>query len=74
MQRHAHGCRGAEIYWDYAKDTSVYEDLKAELEAYTDEERKRDAASAEQLAQMAIDETEREDNFLNVWGDKLPLI
>ena len=71
---HYHGCRGADIYWDYAKDTSVYEDLKAELEAYTDEERKRDAASAEQLAQMAIDETEREDNFLNVWGDKLPLI
>ncbi len=71
---HYHNCRGASIYWDYAKNTSVYEDLKNELYAYTDAERERDALSAKQLAQMAIDETEREDNFLNVWGDKLPLV
>jgi lipopolysaccharide biosynthesis glycosyltransferase len=71
---HYHNCRGADIYWSYAKSTSVYDELKTELESYTDEERKRDALSAEQLAQMAIDEAAREDNFLNVWGDKLPLV
>lgn len=71
---HYHSCRGADIYWSYAKSTSVYDELKTELESYTDEERKRDALSAEQLAQMAIDEAAREDNFLNVWGDKLPLV
>ena len=67
-------CRGADIYWSYAKDTSVYEDLNKELLAYSDKERARDHASAMQLMQMAIDETERKDNFLNVWGDKLPLV
>ena len=61
---HYHECRGADIFWSYAKTTSVYDMLKAELEAYTDEERQRDAESARQLAQMAIDETNREDNFL----------
>ena len=71
---HYHDCRCADIFWDYAEKTNVCESLKAELDAYTDEERKRDAVSAQQLAQMAIDETSRKDNFLNVWGDKLPLI
>lgn len=71
---HYHGCRCADVFWSYAKDTCVYDDLMAELDAYTDEQRERDAVSAEQLAQMAIDETAREDNFLNVWGDKLPLV
>lgn len=71
---HYHDCRCAEVFWSYAKDTCVYDALKAELEAYTDKERERDEASANQLAQMAAEETAREDNFLNVWGDKLPLI
>ena len=30
---HYHECRCAEIFWSYAKDTSVYDILKAELEA-----------------------------------------
>ena len=71
---HYHSCRGANIYWDYAKETSVYESLLSELGAYTDEERKRDKLSSEQLALMATNETMRKDNFLNVWGDKLPLV
>ncbi|MBO5338742.1 MAG: glycosyltransferase family 8 protein [Clostridia bacterium] len=71
---HYHSCRCADVFWSYAKETCVYNDLLAELESYTDEQRERDAVSAEQLAQMAIDETAREDNFLNVWGDKLPLV
>ena len=70
---HYHECRGAEIFWSYARETSVYDELKAELDAYTDEQRQRDKESAEHLYQMAIDETERKDNFLNIWGDKLPL-
>ena len=67
-------CRGADVYWSYAKNTSVYEDLTKELSAYSDEARRRDRDSAIQLLQMAIEETERKDNFLNVWGDKLPLV
>ncbi len=70
---HYRDCKCADIFWEYAKNTSVYDVLKSELESYTDEQRERDASSAEHLAQMALDETNREDNFLNVWGDKLPL-
>ncbi len=67
-------CRGAEIFWRYAKMTSVYDVLLNELENYTDEEKARDAASAENLYQMAISETAKEDAFYKVWKDKLPLI
>ena len=60
---HYQRCRGADIFWKYAKETSVYETLMAELNAYTDKERKRDKESADNLYQMAIDETNREDNY-----------
>ena len=71
---HYHSCRCADIFWEYAKETSVYDKLKAELDNYTNEQRENDAASAVHLAQIAADEIAREDNFLNVWGDKLPLV
>ena len=60
---HYHQCRGADIFWSYAKETSVYDMLQNELNAYTDEERQRDKESADNLYQMAIDETNREDNY-----------
>ena len=62
---HYHECRGADIFWEYASKTSVYGLLKAELDAYTDEQKKNDALSAEHLHQMALDEINRSDNFLN---------
>ena len=71
---HYHNCKCADIFWKYAKDTCVYNCLVTQLDNYTDEERQRDMSSAEQLLQMAIDEIAREDNFFNVWGDKLPLV
>ena len=71
---HYHECRGADIFWKYAKKTSVYDILLDELEKYTDEERARDTASGENLYQMAIEETAREDSFYKVWKDKLPLV
>ncbi len=60
---HYHNCRGADIFWSYAEKTSVCDMLRAELDAYTDEERERDQKSAENLYQMAIDETNRPDNY-----------
>lgn len=71
---HYHNCKCADFFWQYAKDTCVYNSLITTLNNYTDEERQRDAGSAEQLLQMAVDEISREDNFFNVWGDKLSLI
>ncbi len=58
-------CRGADVYMSYAKKTEMYAEIKAELDAYTDKDRERDRASSENLAKMAIDETNRKDNFLN---------
>lgn len=59
-------CRCADIFWDYASKTEVYDELRGELAAYTDEERERDRLSGEHLYQMAIDETNKEDNYQNL--------
>ena len=61
---HYADCRHGEIFWRYARETSVYEEICAVLQAYTDEQRTRDAESCDRLLQLAIDETNREDNFL----------
>lgn len=60
---HYHKCRGADIFWEYAKETSVYDTLQAELEAYTDEQRENDRISGEQLLELAITETNKKDNY-----------
>ena len=62
---HYADCPYADIFWSYAKETKVYDMILAELNAYTDEERQRDRESCDRLMQTAIDETNREDNFLN---------
>lgn len=63
---HYHDCGGADIFWACAKDTEMYEAIKADLEAYTDEERERDRLSADNLYQMAIDETASEHNYQRI--------
>jgi lipopolysaccharide biosynthesis glycosyltransferase len=62
---HYKDCRFGDFFWKYAEQTSVYDSIRAILDAYTDEQRKNDAASCDRLMQMAIGETNREDNFLN---------
>ena len=62
---HYHDCRGADIFWSYAKETSVYGMLQDELNAYTDEDRQRDKASADNLYQMASDEISNPNNYQN---------
>ncbi len=59
-----HDCRHGDIFWSYAEKTEVYEDIRAVLEAYTDEERQRDQLSCEKLLALAVSETNREDHFL----------
>ncbi len=60
---HYHDCRHGDIFWKYADKTEVYADIKAELDSYTDEQRARDAASAERLLNTAVSETHRDDTF-----------
>lgn len=61
---HFKNCRFQEYFWKYAKETPVYEEILEVLDDYTDEERAEDVASCDRLLQTAIDETNREDNYL----------
>ena len=62
---HYSDCRLGEYFWKYAKETSVYEEIRSILENYKDEQRERDKASADKLLATAVAETNREDNFQN---------
>lgn len=61
---HYEDCRMGDIFWKYAKDTAVYDDIRSILDGYTDEQKEKDAASAEKLLALAVSETNREDNFM----------
>ena len=43
----------SDIFWKYAKETKYYDELKKELESYTDEQRQKDAKGAENMVAMA---------------------
>ena len=62
---HYSDCRYGDVFWSYAKDTSVYEQILEELNAYTDEKKEKDLISAQRLEALAAEEIAREDNFLN---------
>ncbi len=69
---HYEECRSADIFWRYAKETSVYATLREELLCYTDAERERDRISGENLKSLAISEINKEDNFLAIISKKEP--
>lgn len=62
---HYADCRHGDIFWHYAKETSVYDEILQVLNSYTDEQRERDRLSCQSLLQLAVKETNREDNYLN---------
>ena len=59
-------CPCGELFFRYAAETPVYEQLIEERDAYTAEERKRDMLGYERLLKLAKQETAREDNYLNM--------
>lgn len=63
---HYADCRHGDLFWRYAAETSVYDEIKAVLDDYTDEQRERDAISCDKLLQLAVDETNREDSYLKI--------
>lgn len=63
---HYEDCRYGEYFWQYAKETFVYDEIKQVLEYYTDEEREMDRISCDRLLQTAVYETNKEDNYLNI--------
>lgn len=62
---HYADCRHGDIFWKYAAQTSLYEEIQSVLEAYTDAQRERDRLSCEALLRLAVDETNKEDNYQN---------
>ena len=61
-----HDCRLKHHFWKYAEMTSVYQEILDVLNNYTDEQRAKAMASADELYQMAIDETARPDSYWKV--------
>ncbi len=62
---HYEDCRLGEVFWKYAKETKVYEEIRQVLADYTDEQRAEDQASGDRLYETAKREIAREDNYLN---------
>ena len=53
-------------FWDYAKQTSFYEEILNKKLSYSDEEKRRDAIAYERLKQMAIDDAKDPNNYKNL--------
>ena len=62
---HYADCRHGDIFWKYAAQTAVYEEIMKVLESYTDDQRERDRISCDNLLKLAVKETKRDDNYLN---------
>lgn len=56
-------CRLANYFWEYAAMTDYYDELKAGLEAYTDEQRQRALNVLTSINDLVISEIERPDNY-----------
>ncbi len=67
---HYKDCRFGEVFWKYAKKTEVYNEILQVLNSHTNEQKENDKASCQRLLQLAIDETNREDNYLNIVNNK----
>lgn len=63
---HYKDCRCGHIFWKYANKTNVAGKIREELENYTDEEKKRDSDSAERLLQTAINETYKDNKYIDI--------
>lgn len=61
---HFEDCRLGDIFWEYAKQTEVHDEILHVLNNYTDEKRQSDMASADRLYQLAIAEASRPDTFV----------
>lgn len=58
--------RFANYFWDYAKMTPFYEELLSNSTLYTDEQRKLDALTGDNLISMAMSEINNEHNYFRM--------
>lgn len=61
---HYKDCAYGGYFWECARKTCFYDEVAAVCDAYTDEQRARDVECGENLARLAVKETQREDNYL----------
>ena len=63
---HYETCPHADIFYSYAKMTWVYDDILEDLHSYTDEQKARDKEGYANLLNLAVRETNKEDNYLSI--------
>ena len=59
----------SDIFWKYAKETKYYDELKKELESYTDEQRQKDAKGGENMVVMAENIMKSNQKFTDIKED-----
>jgi len=63
---HYDTCPHADIFYRYAKKTWVYDSILDDLHSYTDEQKARDQEGYANLLNLAVKETNKEDNYLKI--------
>lgn len=63
---HYEDCRFGKYFWQYARETFVYEEIKEILARYTDEERRHDEWVCSNLLKTAEYEISKENNYLKL--------
>ena len=63
---HYEKCPHAGIFYSYARMTWVYDSILEDLHSYTDEQRARDKEGYANLLNLAVRETNKEDNYLSI--------
>ena len=63
---HYDTCPHADIFYRYARQTRVYPEILKELENYSDEQKQRDTDGYRNLLNLAVKETNKEDNYRKV--------
>ena len=63
---HYDTCPHADIFYKYAKKTWVYDAILEDLHSYTDEQKARDQEGYANLLNLAVKESNKEDNYLKI--------
>ena len=59
-----------EYFWEYAKKTEFYDEIKAMYDAFNEDGRKRDKQVEDNLAALAESEIARKDGYFKVYGKR----
>lgn len=66
---HYENCRFGSYFWEYAKQTEKYEELKAVLKNFTKEDKEKDKFYGDNLQNLAISEIHNVNNYYNLFGN-----